>query len=135
MRECKSKRRRLRKNIAMSAVESIKNTMVKAKVEVEEKINILGEKSEECVTVIEKAAKKSFVEMEEKFSLLGERSGECVNLIERVAKKSVGHLRATLYTQTKGVESIDTKREETETEESTSNAKDTSTESNIIESS
>ena len=119
----------------MSAVESIKNTMVKAKVEVEEKINILGEKSEECVTVIEKAAKKSFVEMEEKFSLLGERSGECVNLIERVAKKSVGHLRATLYTQTKGVESIDTKREETETEESTSNVKDTSTESNIIESS
>ena len=104
--------------------------MVKAKVEVEEKINILGEKSEECVTVIEKAAKKSFVEMEEKFSLLGERSGECVNLIERVAKKSVGHLRATLYTQAKGLEGIDTKREETETEDSTSNSKYTSTESN-----
>ena len=135
MRECKSKRRRLRKNIAMSAVESIKNTMVKAKVEVGEKINILGEKSEECVTVIEKVAKKSFVEMEEKFSLLGERSEECVNLIERVAKKSVGHLRATLYTQTKGPESIDTKREETETEERASNSKDTSTDSNIIESS
>jgi len=135
LRECKSKRRRLRKNIAMSAVESIKNTMVKAKVEVEERINILGEKSEECVTVIEKAAKKSFIEMEEKFSLLGERSGECVNLIERVAKKSVGHLRATLYSQAKDLESIDTKREETETEESASNSKDTRTESNIIESS
>ena len=119
----------------MSAVESIKNTMVKAKVEVEEKINILGEKSEECVTVIEKAAKKSFIEMEEKFSLLGERSGECVNLIERVAKKSVGHLRATLYTQAKDLESIDTKSEETETEESASNSKDMRTESNIIESS
>ena len=70
MRECKEKRKRLRKNIAMSKVESIKNRMAKVKIEVEEKVTILGEKSEECVTVIEKAAKKSLTEMEEKLSYL-----------------------------------------------------------------
>ena len=90
----------------MSAVESIKNKISKVKVDVEEKVTILGEKSEVCVTVIEKAAKKSLSEMEEKLNYLGERSGDCVNLIERVAKKSVGQLKATLYVQNKSCENI-----------------------------
>ena len=90
----------------MSAVESIRNKISKVKVDVEEKVTILGEKSEECVTVIEKAAKKSLSEMEEKLNYLGERSGECVNLIERVAKKSVGQLKASLYLQNKSFENI-----------------------------
>ena len=80
--------------------------MTKVKVEVEEKMTFLGEKSEECVIVIEKAAKKSVCEMEDKLSYLGERSEECVQLIERVAKKSVGHLKATLYLQNKSCENI-----------------------------
>ena len=90
----------------MSAVESIKNKISKVKVDVEEKVTMLGEKSEECVTVIEKAAKKSLSEMEEKLNYLGERSGECVNLIERVAKKSVVQLKATLYIHDKSLENI-----------------------------
>ena len=90
----------------MSTVESIRNKMAKVKVEVEEKITILGEKSEECVGVMEKVAKTSVSEMEEKLNYLGERSGECVNLIQRVAKKSVGHLKATLYIQNKSCEDM-----------------------------
>ena len=73
--------------------------MVKVKVEVGEKVSILGEKSEECVTVIEKAAKKSLTEMEGTLNYIGERSGECVNLIDRVAKKSLCQLKATLQFQ------------------------------------
>ena len=99
LRECKEKQKRLRKNIAMSKMESIKKKMVKVRVEVGEKVSILGEKSEECVTVIEKAAKKSLTEMEGTLNFLGERSGECVNLIDRVAKKSLGQLKATLQFQ------------------------------------
>ena len=99
LRECKEKQKRLRKNIAMSKMESFKKKMVKVKVEVGEKVSILGEKSEECVTVIEKAAKKSLTEMEGTLNFLGERSGECVNLIDRVAKKSLGQLKATLQFQ------------------------------------
>ena len=88
----------------MSRVETIKQKITQVKVDVEEKINYLGEKSEECVGVIEKAAKKSVCEMEDKLNYLGERSEECVHLLERVAKKSVGHLKATLYLQDKGCE-------------------------------
>ena len=58
----------------MSKMESIKKKMVKVKVEVGEKVSILGEKSEECVTVIEKAAKKSLTEMEGTLNYIGERS-------------------------------------------------------------
>ena len=83
----------------MSKMESIKKKMVKVKVEVGEKVSILGEKSEECVTVIEKAAKKSLTEMEGTLNYIGERSGECVNLIDRVAKKSLCQLKATLQFQ------------------------------------
>ena len=83
----------------MSTMESIKKKMAKVKVEVGEKVGILGEKSEECVTVFEKAAKKSLTEMEGTLNFLGERSGECVNLIDRVAKKSLGQLKATLQFQ------------------------------------
>ena len=109
LRECKEKQKRLRKNIAMSKMESIKKKMVKVRVEVGEKVSILGEKSEECVTVIEKAAKKSFTEMEGTLNFLGERSGECVNLIDRVAKKSLGQLKATLQFQDKNEIDINTK--------------------------
>lgn len=83
----------------MSTMEIIKKKMAKVKVEVGEKVGILGEKSEECVTVFEKAAKKSLTEMEGTLNFLGERSGECVNLIDRVAKKSLGQLKATLQFQ------------------------------------
>ena len=86
----------------MSKIENIKKKMVKVKVDVGGKVSILGEKSEECVTVIEKAAKKSLTEMEGTLNYLGERSGECVNLIDRVAKKSFGQLKATLQFQDKG---------------------------------
>ena len=96
----------------MSKMEIIKKKMAKVKVEVGEKVGILGEKSEECVTVIEKAAKKSLTEMEGTLNFLGERSGECVNLIDRVAKKSLGQLKATLQFQDKTEKCIDSRVDE-----------------------
>ena len=81
----------------MSRVESIKQKISSVKLEVEEKLNRFGEKSEECVTIIERAAKKSVIGVEEKLNYLGERSEECVSIIEKVAKKSVGHLKASVY--------------------------------------
>ena len=81
----------------MSRVQSIKQKISSVKLEVEEKLNRFGEKSEECVTIIERAAKKSAIEVEEKLNYLGERSEECVSIIGKHAKKSVCHLKATVY--------------------------------------
>ena len=81
----------------MSRVQSIKQKLSSVKLEVEEKLNRFGEKSEECVTIIERAAKKSAIEVEEKLNYLGERSEVCVSIIGKHAKKSVCHLKATVY--------------------------------------
>merc|ERR1712150_284653 len=65
---------------------------------------------------IEKAAKKSLTEMEGTLNFLGERSGECVNLIDRVAKKSLGQLKATLQFQDKTEKCINSRVDEEEPE-------------------